>query len=142
MIFKFAKKHVWLAAVTALLFSSCSKDDEAGVKYKMYSNANGTYINLSTQSHWSVVKTTNGGSVHYNFIGTTNADKVTVTPNTTGIEDVQNVTLGSDKSFSQDFTVSSYNGSQSGQVNQSVTINAYKGNDILTVNLNSGSLSY
>lgn len=141
MTFKFAKKHLWIAAAV-LVFSSCSKDDESGVKNKMYSDANGTFLNVSTQSQWSVVKTTSGGSVHYNFIGTTNADKVTVTPNTTGVEEAQTVTLASDKSFSQDFTLSSFNGNQSGQVNQSITLNAYKGSDILTVNLNSGSLSY
>jgi|GEM_PF-2312338 hypothetical protein len=144
MIFKFAGKLLSVASI-ALLFASCSKNDEAGVKFKNYSDANGTYVNLSTQSQWSVVKTNSGGTIHYNFIGTTNADRVTITPNntaTTTVEDAQAVTLGTDKSFSQDFTISSFTGSPSGQVNQNLIINAYRGNDILTVNVNSGQLNY
>jgi len=144
MIFKFAGKLLSVASI-ALLFASCSKNDEAGVKFKNYSDANGTYVNLSTQSQWSVVKTNSGGTIHYNFIGTTNADRVTITPNntaTTTVEDAQAVTLGKDKSFSQDFTISSFTGSPSGQVNQNLIINAYRGNDILTVNVNSGQLNY
>lgn len=145
MSLKFTGKLLSMASF-AVLFASCSKNDEAGVKFKNYSDANGTYVNLSTQSQWSVVKTNSGGTVHYNFIGTTNADRVTITPNnntnTTTVEDAQAVTLGTDKSFSQDFTVSSFTGSPAGQVNDNLIINAYRGNDILTVNVNSGQLNY
>ena len=125
--------------LAVLLFTACKKND--AVAAKTYSDASGTYVVLSTPD-WYLTRQGNGCTVNLKLAGGTNADRVTITTAGDGLQEDYNIGMQNSQ-FNEAVGISfSATAVPSGTFQESTTLKAYKGNDILVVTLASGDLHY
>jgi len=131
-----------LILLIAFTFSACSKKNDPTINGKKYADARGTYVTVSN-ADWYLTTQGSGGTVNLKVSGATNADKITITTYGDGLNSDINMSMGSNGQFTQDIPVSfSATSRSTSTFQQSTTLKAYRGTDILVVTLNSGNLSY
>lgn len=140
---------IGLLMILSVLLASCIKDGNKGPG-AAYVDLNGTSLILLNAQWISSTKSySEGGGFWFLSLvlsGSTNADKVTVETYGDGVIGEQNISLDSQKYFSNDtigISFSHYSTTPpSGEFSMSTTIKACKGLDTLKVTLNSGNLKY
>jgi len=131
-----------IAILFAILFSACGKNNDPAPAGKVYNDAKGTSIIVSSVS-WYLITQGNGGEVHIKIAGTTNAGRLVLTTYGDGLQTDINIDIDNNHRFSEDAVMSfSATSRQTDTFQENALVTAYKGSDTLKATLPSGNLHY
>jgi hypothetical protein len=135
-----AMRNLYLIIGSLLLLSACSK---SGIQpAKVYSNTNGTYIDLSTIK-WYVTKNGSFANLNLKISGKTNGDSMTLRTSGDGLITQVPIALQSGKMFTEDAGIYFiHEAPAAGTLRGTTQITVYRGPDKFVVNLDSGDVSY
>lgn len=121
------KKIVFL--LVFIVFTSCTKKDDATLSL--------------TFSEWYLTRDIYGdGFVNLKVLGSTNGDKVMILTSGDGVLYWEKTDLDSKKNFDADITIAFFHEVPTAEFEMTSKVMAIKGNDSITILLNSGKLKY